>query len=51
MVVKAAGVKLMVDYQNRVNPRFVAAKKSIEAGEIGRPTYGYIRLRTPRGCP
>ena len=39
-----AGVKLMIDFQNRVNPTFVAAKQSIEAGEIGRPSYAYIRL-------
>lgn len=39
-----AGVKLMVDFHNRVNPPFVAAKQSIAAGEIGQPSYAYIRL-------
>ena len=50
-VVKAAGVKLMVDYQNRVNPPFAAAKKSMDAGEIGRPAYGYIRLSNTTWVP
>jgi predicted dehydrogenase len=49
--VRTAGVKLMVDYQNRVNPPFVAAKKSIEAGEIGKPAYGYIRLSNTTFVP
>jgi predicted dehydrogenase len=49
--VKAAGVKLMVDYQNRVNAPWVAAKKSVEAGEIGRPAYGYIRLSNTTWVP
>jgi predicted dehydrogenase len=49
--VKAAGVKFMVDYQNRVNPPFVAARNSIEAGEIGRPAYGYIRLSNTTWVP
>jgi len=41
----------MVDYQNRVNPPFVSAKKSIEAGEIGKPAYGYIRLSNTTWVP
>jgi predicted dehydrogenase len=48
---KKAGVKLMVDYHNRVNPPFVAAKRSIEAGEIGKPAYGYIRLSNTTYVP
>lgn len=40
----AAGVKLMVDFHNRVNPPFVAARQSIAAGDIGQPAYAYIRL-------
>ncbi len=48
---KKTGVKLMVDYHNRVNPPFVAAKQSIEAGEIGRPAYGYIRLSNTTFVP
>ncbi len=46
-----AGVKLMVDYHNRINPPFVAAKQSIETGEIGDPTYGYIRLSNTTFVP
>ncbi len=42
--VKKAGVKLMVDFQNRCNPPFVNAKERIERGEIGKPTYMYARL-------
>lgn len=46
-----AGVKLMVDYHNRINPPFVVAKESIEAGEIGDPAYGYIRLSNTTFVP
>ncbi len=46
-----AGVKLMVDFHNRVNPPFVAAKHSIEAGEIGEPAYAYIRLSNTTFVP
>ncbi len=46
-----AGVKLMVDYHNRINPPFVEAKQSIEAGEIGAPAYGYIRLSNTTFVP
>jgi predicted dehydrogenase len=49
--VKKAGVKFMVDYQNRTNPPFVSAKKSVEAGEIGTPAYGYIRLSNTTWVP
>jgi predicted dehydrogenase len=49
--VKQAGVKFMVDYQNRTNPPFVSAKKSVEAGEIGTPAYGYIRLSNTTWVP
>jgi len=48
---RAAGVKLMVDFHNRVNPPFVAARRSIEAGEIGRPAYAYIRLSNTTFVP
>lgn len=41
---KAAGVKLMVDFHNRVNSPFLNAKRSIESGEIGKPAYVYARL-------
>lgn len=39
-----AGVKLMVDFHNRVNPPFVAARDSVRNGTIGTPAYGYARL-------
>lgn len=39
-----AGVKLMVDFHNRVNPPFVAARDSVRDGAIGTPAYGYARL-------
>ncbi len=48
---RKAGVKLMVAYHNRVSPPFVAAKQSIDAGEIGKPAYGYIRLSNTTWVP
>ncbi|PWH19946.1 MAG: sugar dehydrogenase [Ardenticatenia bacterium] len=48
---RRAGVKLMVDYHNRVSPPFVAAKQSVDAGEIGTPAYGYIRLSNTTWVP
>jgi predicted dehydrogenase len=47
VIVKAARkakVKLMVDFHNRVSPPFVGAKESIQAGELGKPTYIYAHL-------
>ena len=41
---EAAGVTLMVDFHNRLNPPMVAARQAIERGEIGAPTYVYARL-------
>lgn len=38
------GVKLMVDFHNRVNPSMVAARDAIRSGEIGTPSYIYARL-------
>jgi predicted dehydrogenase len=49
--VRTAGVKLMVAYHNRASPHFVAAKRSIDAGEIGKPAYGYIRLSNTTWVP
>ncbi|MEM7538402.1 MAG: Gfo/Idh/MocA family oxidoreductase [Chloroflexota bacterium] len=46
-----AGVKLMVDFHNRVNPPIVAAKEAIDAGEIGTPAYGYTRLSNTTFVP
>ena len=39
-----AKVKLMVDFHNRVNPPFVAAKQSLDNGELGELKYIYARL-------
>jgi predicted dehydrogenase len=38
------GVRLMVDFHNRVNPPMVAAREAIRRGEIGTPAYVYARL-------
>ena len=38
------GVKLMVDFHNRVNPPFLTAKQSIIDGELGDLKYIYARL-------
>ena len=46
-----AGVTLMVDFHNRVNPPIVAAQQSIAAGEIGDPAYGYARLSNTTFVP
>ncbi len=42
--VEKAGVKLMVDFHNRVSPTFLAAKQSIVDGELGDLKYIYARL-------
>ena len=47
----AAGVKLMVDFHNRTNPPFVAARDSVRDGTIGTPSYGYIRLSNTTFVP
>lgn len=41
---EAAGIKLMVDFHNRVNPPFISAKQSVESGELGALKYIYARL-------
>ncbi|MFE6189735.1 Gfo/Idh/MocA family protein [Streptomyces sp. NPDC056465] len=41
---RANGVKLMVDFHNRVNPMMVSAKQAIDRGDIGSPAYVYSRL-------
>ncbi len=40
----SAGVKLMVDFHNRVNPPMVSARDAILRGQIGQPSYVYARL-------
>lgn len=39
-----AGVTLMVDFHNRVNPPMVSACDAIRRGDIGTPVYVYSRL-------
>lgn len=39
-----AGVRLMVDFHNRVNPPMISARDAIRRGVIGRPSYVYARL-------
>lgn len=48
---EAAGVKLMVDFHNRVNPPIVAAQQAIAAGELGEVAYGYARLSNTTFVP
>lgn len=49
--VEAAGVKLMVDFHNRVNPAFVSAKQAVSAGELGALKYIYARLSNTTFVP
>lgn len=46
-----AGVKLMVDFHNRANPPFVAAREQVRSGAIGTPAYGYARLSNTTFVP
>lgn len=39
-----AGVKVMVDFHNRVNPAIAAARDAIAAGEIGMPLHASAKL-------
>ena len=48
---KKAGVKLMVDFHNRVSPPFVSAKESNQPPEIGTPTYIYAKLSNTTWVP
>lgn len=41
---RRAGVKLAVDFHNRVSPPFAAAKLAVSKGDLGRPTYIYAHL-------
>ncbi|NJN17463.1 MAG: Gfo/Idh/MocA family oxidoreductase [Oscillochloris sp.] len=45
------GVKLMVDFHNRVNPPMVQARDAIRRGEIGSPRYVYARLSNTIAVP
>jgi predicted dehydrogenase len=46
-----AGVKLMVDFHNRANPPFVAAREQVQSGALGTPAYGYARLSNTTFVP
>lgn len=46
-----AGVLLMVDFHNRLNPPMVAARQAIERGEVGTPAYVYARLNNTIAVP
>ena len=49
--VEDAGVTLMVDFHNRANPAFVAAKQSVAEGELGELKYIYARLSNTTFVP
>ena len=49
--VEDAGVKLMVDFHNRVNAPFVTARQSVQAGELGELQYIYARLSNTTFVP
>ncbi len=42
---------VMVDFHNRWNPPFLALKQRIDAGELGTPVMGYVRLSNPHTIP
>ncbi|MGH2560196.1 MAG: Gfo/Idh/MocA family protein [Thermomicrobiales bacterium] len=49
--VRERGVKAMMNLPRRWNPHFVAVKRAVEAGEIGRPVMGYVRLSNTLHVP
>ena len=46
-----AGVTLMVDFHNRLNPPMVAAREAVARGDIGKPVYVYARLSNTIAVP
>ena len=42
---------VMVDFHNRWNPPFLKLKERIDAGELGRPVMGYIRMANRLDVP
>ena len=42
---------VMVDFHNRWNPPFLTLKERIDAGEMGRPVMGYIRMANRLDVP
>lgn len=51
MAAETAGVTLMVDFHNRLNPPMVAARQAVERGDIGTPSYVYARLSNTVAVP
>lgn len=49
--VAAAGVPLMIGFQRRFDPHFLAAKRAIEAGELGEIEHIHISSRDPAPPP
>jgi predicted dehydrogenase len=45
------GIKLMVDFHNRVNPPMLAARDAIRRGDLGEPAYCYARLSNTTKVP
>lgn len=46
-----AGITLMVDFHNRVNPPMVAARDALARGDLGRASYVYARLSNTVAVP
>jgi len=49
--VERAGVTAMVDFHNRVNPPFVAAREALARGDLGSASYVYARLSNTVAVP
>ena len=49
--VDEAGVKLMVDFHNRVNPAFVTTRQAVLNGDLGELKYIYARLSNTTFVP
>jgi len=48
---EARSVRLMVNFANRWNPRYLVMKEAIIANRLGRPVMGYARLSNPGRVP
>jgi predicted dehydrogenase len=46
-----AGVTLMVDFHSRWNPPYALLKQRLDAGELGRPIYGYFKHADSKVVP
>ncbi len=49
--VDEAGVKLMVDFHNRVNPAFMTTRQAVQMGDLGDLKYIYARLSNTTFVP